>query len=201
MGTLSRKKKILVAVVGVAIVVGFLIRSAVIILKRIKERGNANIALLTQPPGAKGTISIELMEKIEELKETVREDPKNLQAWLKLGDIYFNYNRYREASQAYQQYLSVHPENPEVRTKLGMMLRGLGDIDGAIEAFRKASLIDPKHTESRFQLGAVFLQEKKDVNKAIAAWEDYLKVEPKGQGANWVRAEIERLKTMKEVKE
>jgi tetratricopeptide (TPR) repeat protein len=201
MGAISRKKKIVLAVVGVTIAVGFLIRSTVIILKRIKESGNSNMALLTQRPSVRGTISIELMEKIEELKETLREDPKNLQAWLKLGDIYFAYNKYREAIEAYSQYLSIDPENPDVRTKRGIMLRGLGDFDGAIEEFRRTSQVFPQHGESRFQLGALFLQEKKDVKETIAAWEGYLQVEPKSKRASWVRAEIERLKTMKEVKE
>jgi tetratricopeptide (TPR) repeat protein len=201
MGAISRKKKIVLAVVGVTIAVGFLIRSTVIILKRIKESGNSSMALLTQRPSVRGTISIELMEKIEELKETLREDPKNLQAWLKLGDIYFAYNKYREAIEAYSQYLSIDPENPDVRTKRGIMLRGLGDFDGAIEEFRRTSQVFPQHGESRFQLGALFLQEKKDVKETIAAWEGYLQVEPKSKRASWVRAEIERLKTMKEVKE
>jgi tetratricopeptide (TPR) repeat protein len=201
MGTISRKKKIVLAVVGVTIAVGFLICSAVIILKRIKESGNSNMALLTQRPSVRGIISIELMEKIEDLKETLREDPKNLHAWLKLGDIYFAYNKYREAIEAYSQYLSIDPENPDIRTKRGIMLRGLGDFDGAIEEFRKTSQVFSQHGESRFQLGAVFLQEKKDVKETIAAWEGYLQVEPKSKRASWVRAEIERLKTMKEVKE
>ena len=201
MGTISRKKKIVFAVVGVTIAVGFLIRSAVIILKRIEESGNSNMVLLTQRPSVRGTISIELMEKIEELKETLREDPKNLQAWLKLGDIYFDYNRYREAIDAYSQYLSIKPENSDIRTKRGIMLRSLGDFDGAIEEFRKTSQMFPQHAESRFELGALFLREKKDVNGAIAAWEDYLQVEPKSKRASWVSAEIERLKTMKEEKE
>ncbi|MBP1700344.1 MAG: Tetratricopeptide 2 repeat protein [Deltaproteobacteria bacterium] len=198
---MSRKKKIVLTVVAVTLAVGFLICSAVIILKRIKESGNSNMALLTQRPSVRGIISIELMEKIEDLKETLREDPKNLHAWLKLGDIYFDYNKYREASEAYRQYLSMKPENPDVRTRMGMMLRGLGDFDGAIEAFRRASHINSKHAESRFQLGALFLQEKKDVNEAITAWEDYLQVEVKNARARWVRAEIERLKTMKEGEE
>jgi cytochrome c-type biogenesis protein CcmH/NrfG len=201
MRTISKKKKIVFAVVGVTIAVGFLIRSAVTIRKRIKEGRNANMALLTQRPRVRGVISIELMEKIEDLKETLREDPKNLQAWLKLGDIYFDYNKYREASEAYQQYLTIKPENPDVWTKMGMMLRGLGDFDGAIEAFRRASHIESKHAESRFQLGALFLQEKKDVKEAITAWEDYLQVESKNARASWVKTEIERLKKMKEVKE
>jgi cytochrome c-type biogenesis protein CcmH/NrfG len=201
MSTLSREKKIVFLVLGIVFAVGFLIYSAITILERTHEGRNSGIALLTQRSVSKGTISIELMEKIEDLKETVREDPKDLAAWLKLGDIYFDYNRYREAIGAYARYLSIKPEDSDTRTKMGMMLRSLEDFDGAIEAFKKAAQLNPGHAESRFQLGALFLEEKKDVNGAITAWEDYLKVAPKGERANWVKAEIERLKMRKEVKE
>lgn len=201
MSTLSREKKIVFLVLGVVVVVGFLIYSAITIFKRTYESRNSGIALLTQRSVSKGTISIELMEKIEDLKETVQEDPKDLAAWLKLGDIYFDYNRYREAIDAYAHYLSIKPEDSDIRTKMGMMLRGLEDFDAAIETFKKAAQINPRHAESRFQLGALFLKEKKDIKGAIAAWEDYLKVAPKGERANWVRAEVERLKMKEEVKE
>jgi len=195
------KKEIAFLAIGVAFALGFLSGSIVSVLKRAKGIERSMTDLMTQRPVAKEPISIELMEKIEELKETLREDPKNLAAWLKLGDIYFDYNRYREAIEAYSQCLSIKPENSDIRTKRGIMLRGLGDFDGAIEEFRKTSQMFPQHAESRFELGALFLREKKDVNGAIAAWEGYLQVEPKSKRASWVRAEIERLKAMKEVKE
>ena len=195
------KKKIAFLAIGIAFVLGFLTGSIVSILKRAKGIENSMTDLMTQRPVAKGQISIELMEKIEDLKETVREDPKNLGAWLKLGDIYFDYNRYRQAIDAYAHYLSIKPEDSDIRTKMGVMLRGVEDFDGAIEAFRKAAQINPKHAESWFQLGALFLKEKKDVNGAITAWEDYLQVAPKSERANWVKVEIERLKMSKGVKE
>lgn len=195
------KKKIAFLAIGIAFALGFLTGSIVSILKRAKGIESSMTDLMTQRSVAKGTISIELMEKIEDLKETVREDPKNLAAWLKLGDIYFDYNRYREAIEAYSHYLSIKPEDSDIRTKMGMMLRGLEDFDGAIEAFRKAAQMNPRHAESRFQLGALFLQEKKDVKGAITTWENYLQVSPKSERANWVKAEIERLKMRKEVKE
>jgi cytochrome c-type biogenesis protein CcmH/NrfG len=195
------KKKIAFLAIGIAFALGFLTGSIVSILKRAKGIESSMTDLMTQRSVAKGTISIELMEKIEDLKETVREDPKNLAAWLKLGDIYFDYNRYREAIEAYSHYLSIKPEDSDIRTKMGMMLRGLEDFDGAIEAFRKAAQMNPRHAESRFQLGALFLQEKKDVKGAITTWKDYLQVSPKSERANWVKAEIERLKMRKEVKE
>jgi cytochrome c-type biogenesis protein CcmH/NrfG len=195
------KKKIAFLAIGIAFALGFLTGSIVSILKRAKGIESSMTDLMTQRSVAKGTISIELMEKIEDLKETVREDPKNLAAWLKLGDIYFDYNRYREAIEAYSHYLSIKPEDSDIRTKMGMMLRGLEDFDGAIEAFRKAAQMNPRHAESRFQLGALFLQEKKDVKGAITTWENYLQVSPKSERASWVKAEIERLKMRKEAKE
>jgi cytochrome c-type biogenesis protein CcmH/NrfG len=195
------KKKIAFLAIGIAFALGFLTGSIVSILKRAKGIESSMTDLMTQRSVAKGTISIELMEKIEDLKETVREDPKNLAAWLKLGDIYFDYNRYREAIEAYSHCLSIKPEDSDIRTKMGMMLRGLEDFDGAIEAFRKAAQMNPRHAESRFQLGALFLQEKKDVKGAITTWENYLQVSPKSERASWVKAEIERLKMRKEVKE
>jgi tetratricopeptide (TPR) repeat protein len=72
-------------------------------------------------------------------------------------------------------------------TNMGVMLRGLGDFDGAIAGFRKAAQNHPNHANSRFQLGVVLLKDKKDVNGAINVWEDYLTVESKGERANWVR--------------
>jgi cytochrome c-type biogenesis protein CcmH/NrfG len=200
MGTFSREKKIIYLVLGGMVAIGFLIRASITIFKRTNGSGNSGFTLLTQRSAGKGTISVELMEKIEDLKETVREDPNNFTAWMKLGDIYFDYNRYREAIEAYSHYLSIKPENSDVRTKMGIMLRGLEDFDGAIEEFRKAAQMNPKHAESWFQLGALYLQEKKDVKQAIMAREDYLQVAPKTERANWVRSEIERLKMRNEIK-
>ena len=77
---------------------------------------------------------------------------------------------------------------------MGIMLRGVGDIDGAFEELRKAAQNHPNHANSRFHLGVVLLKDKKDVKGAISAWEEYLRVELRGERANWVRGEIERLK-------
>jgi cytochrome c-type biogenesis protein CcmH/NrfG len=188
------KKEIVLLVVGVAFAFGFLTGFVVSTLKGTEGNEGSMTDLMTQPPVGKEPISIELMESIEDLKEFVREDPKNITAWLKLGNIYFLHSRYREAVEAYRRYLSVNPENPDVMTNLGIMLRGLGDFDGAIEELRRAAQNHPNHANSRFHLGVVLLKDKKDVKGAINAWEEYLRVESRGERANWVRGEVERLK-------
>jgi len=188
------KKGIVLLAVGVAFAFGFLTGSVVSTLKGTKGNESSMTDLMTQPPVGKEPISIELMESIEDLKEFVREDPKNITAWLKLGNIYFLHSRYREAVEAYRHYLSVNPDDPDVRTNMGIMLRGVGDVDGAIEELRKATQNHPNHANSRFHLGVVLLKDKKDVKGAINAWEEYLRVESRGERANWVRGEIEKLK-------
>jgi len=188
------KKKIAFLAIGVAFAVGFLAGSIVSILKKTTGVENLITDLFTQLPVTKEPISIELMERIEDLKELIREDQKNLAAWLKLGNIYFLHNRYREAIEAYRQYLSIKPDDPDVRTNMAIMLRGLGDFDGAIDELREAARSQPNHANSRFQLGVVLLKEKKDAKGAIEAWEDFLMVESKGDRASWARGQIEKLK-------
>ena len=78
------------------------------------------------------------------------------------------------------------------RTDLGIMYRAVKDYDKAIAEFREAARLDPNHKNSRFNLGIVLQEDKKDVPGAIAAWEDFLRVEPSGDQAAKARAELEQ---------
>jgi cytochrome c-type biogenesis protein CcmH/NrfG len=142
--------------------------------------------------------SIEAASQIQTLKEIVKKDPKNLPAWVELGNLYFDTDQPKEAIDAYRQYLTMKPDNPDVRTDMGIMYRKLGEFDRAIEEFKKAALSDPKHINSRYNLGLVLLHDKQDMKAAIKAWEDYLKVDPNSERAQRIRAQIEKMKTMPE---
>jgi cytochrome c-type biogenesis protein CcmH/NrfG len=190
------KKKNFILAILVAFSIGFITGVTTVIVKGGKESKEPGTSKTASIPMTKEPISIELTEKIEDLKETVRENPKDLAAWVKLGNIYAEYHRYREAAEAYSQFLSIKPNDPDIRTNLGILLRSWGDDDGAIEEFKKAAQDDPKHINSRYHLGLTLLQNKRNTQEGIKAWEDYLKVEPKGQRANQIRAEIERLRTV-----
>jgi tetratricopeptide (TPR) repeat protein len=113
-----------------------------------------------------------------------------------LGNLYFDSGQPKEAIEAYHQYLAVKPDNSDVRTDMGIMYRALGEFDRAIEEFKKVAQSDPKHVNSRYNIGIVLLHDKGDIKGAIKAWEEYLKVDPKGEKAERVRAQIENLKKM-----
>ena len=79
---------------------------------------------------------------------------------------------------------------------MGIMYRKMGQFDRALEEFRKAAQSDPKHANSRYNIGIVLLHDKHDMKGAITAWEDYLKVDPNSERAQRIRGQIEKMKTM-----
>jgi cytochrome c-type biogenesis protein CcmH/NrfG len=187
----------------VAFLVGFISGATVAILKGTK--GAEKPAVVQKPqmapagvpaPGPPARDSIEVASQIKTLREIVKKDPKNLPAWVELGNLYFDTDQPKEAIEAYSQYLAVKPDNPDVRTDMGIMYRKLGQFDKAIEEFRKAAQSDPKHVNSRYNIGLVLLHDKQDIKSAIKAWEDYLKVDPNSERAQRIRAQIEKMKSM-----
>ena len=79
---------------------------------------------------------------------------------------------------------------------MGIMYRKKGDYDRAIAEFKKAAEIDPKHVNSRYNLGIVLLHDKADIEGAIKAWEDYLRVEPTGPRAENIRKQMGKMEGM-----
>ena len=201
------KKETVILIVVIAFLVGFITGATVAILKGTK--GAEKVAMVQKPqmaspsapagapaPAPPARDSIEVASQIQTLKEIVKKDPKNLPAWVELGNLYFDTDQPKEAIEAYSQYLAVKPDNSDVRTDMGIMYRKLGQFDKALEEFRKAAQNDPKHVNSRYNIGLVLLHDKQDIKDAIKAWEEYLKVDPNSERAQRIRAQIEKMKAM-----
>ncbi len=208
-----KKENVILAVV-IAFLVGF-VAGAVVGIMWTSKRQAGRSAMVQPPPLAppsapvpptepagpmapspQGPSQEEMAGKIKALKDIVNKDPKNLSAWVELGNLYFDSNQPKEAIDAYSKYLAVKPDNADVRTDLGIMYRAAGQPDKALEEFRKAAKIDPKHINSRYNIGIVLLHDKGDIKGAIAAWEDYLKVDPNSERAQRIRSQIEKMEKM-----
>lgn len=197
------KKETVILAIVIAFLVGFITGATVAILKG--KKGGEKVAAIQKPQGTsqmapmpppQGPLPAEVASKIQTLKDIVKKDPKNLSAWVEMGNLYFDSNQPKEAIEAYTQYLAVKPDNPDVRTDMGIMYRKSGDFDQAIEEFKKAAQSDPNHVNSRYNLGLVLLHDKQDMKGAIKAWEEYLKVDSKSERAERVRTQMEKLKKM-----
>ena len=193
------KKETVILAVVIAFLVGFITGATVAILKG--KKGVEGPAMVQKPqtapmPAPPGPSSLEVASKIQNLKDILKKDPKNLPAWVELGNLYFDSNQPKEAIEAYSQYLAIKPDNADVRTDMAIMYRNLGEMDRALEQFQKAAQSDPKHVNSRYNIGIVLLHDKQDIKGAIKAWEEYLKVDPKSERAERVRAQMENLNKM-----
>jgi tetratricopeptide (TPR) repeat protein/uncharacterized protein YneF (UPF0154 family) len=199
MEKLKMKKEIVILAIVIAFLVGFITGATVAILRGTKSVERPPVVQKPQMvpmPAPKGPDSIEIASKIQSLKDIVKKDPKNLSAWVELGNLYFDSGQPKEAIEPYRQYLAIKPDNSDVRTDMGIMYRALGEFDRAIEEFKKAAQSDPKHVNSRYNIGIVLLHDKQDIKGAIKAWEEYLKVDPKSERADRVRAQMDKLKKM-----
>ncbi|MGD8523687.1 MAG: tetratricopeptide repeat protein [Desulfobacterales bacterium] len=119
-----------------------------------------------------------LSNMIAALEKEVASNPNNVTAWIELGNNYFDANQYDNAIRAYQRSLEIQPNNANVLTDMGVMYRRSGKPQEAIKAFDKAMEVDPKHEVSRFNKGVVLLHDLNDIQGAIQAWEDLMKVNP-----------------------
>lgn len=136
--------------------------------------GNAPATQVVQQASAPMANPGQLNARIAEAEKIVAKDPKNVQAWITLGNDYFDANNPQKSVQAYEKALELQPDNPNVLTDQGVMFRALGFYDRAIANFEKASKIDQNHIQSLFNLGIVYAVDLKQPAKARSAWEKLL---------------------------
>lgn len=137
---------------------------------------------------------VNYQQKINELKAIVAGDPQNRQAWVALGNEYFDADQPMQSIEAYQKALDMNAKDADVLTDQGVMFRRLGWFDRAIDNFSKANQVDPKHATSLYNLGITYRYDLQDFAKAQDAWNRFLEVSPSGPGSDRVRQELEFLR-------
>jgi tetratricopeptide (TPR) repeat protein len=137
--------------------------------------------------GSGGGSPTDLTQRIAQAEKVVAQDPKNLNAWISLGNDYFDMDQPHESIKAYAKALEIDPNNPNVLTDQGVMFRKVGWYDKAIANYEKASKIDPKHLQSLFNIGLVYSIDLKDHVKARPYWKKILEIDPNSQIAQQVK--------------
>lgn len=114
----------------------------------------------------------------ENYRERYKGKERRVQIAYQLGELHETERRFKEAAEEYEVALKSNPEQSlriELRFRVGTCYEELGNIDGAIEAYEKASA--SKLKDDPFRLSAVTraaaLHEKKgEYAKAISAYRD-----------------------------
>jgi cytochrome c-type biogenesis protein CcmH/NrfG len=122
--------------------------------------------------------------ELEALTKETAQNPKNTNAWIELGNLYFDTNQFDKSIWAYEKALEIDPKNPNVWTDMGVMYRRSNQPQEAIKAFDEAIKVDPQHEIARFNKGIVLLHDLNDPERGIQAWEDLLSINPLAMAPN-----------------
>jgi len=180
-------KKEQIVYIVITLVVGVLVG---VIFTNARKNTSSNSTAPTQTAAP----ATNYQQQITILEGVVAKDPGNRNAWVQLGNDYFDSDQPMKAVDAYGKALELDGNDPDVLTDQGVMYRRLGWYDQAVKNFEKASSLNPNHLQSLYNLGIVYRDDLKDYPKAIAAWERLLTLNPNGQGSDQVRAELDALK-------
>ncbi len=77
--------------------------------------------------------------------------------------------------------------------KSGVQKYEVGDYDSALTYFEKALALNPDHAEALLNLGVLYEDYKKDIPKAIEAYQQFLTVHPEGEKTEMVKGWVAKL--------
>jgi tetratricopeptide (TPR) repeat protein len=145
-------------------------------------------------PAAPAGVPVDASQQIAAATQVVQTDPKNRQAWVALGNLYFDTHQPQKSIDAYARALELQPDDPDVLTDQGVMFRAAGAYDKAVANFQKANRLRPEHLPSLYNLGVVYAFDLKDVPKAEEAWNKLIQLAPSSENATQARAALAQLK-------
>ncbi len=130
------------------------------------------------------------------LRDAAEEAPEDVQPRVDLGNLYFYAQRFEEAVPWYEAVLALDPEHVDVSTDLALAYYYLEDTDRALAQFDRSLEIDPEHPKTFLSLGMVRAFGNRDLDGAMAAWEEVVRVAP---GSAEALAATEALESLRAV--
>ena len=176
-----------ILIVTVAMIVGLLGGYLIFSISNAGKAEKSNVAV----NGGSGSLT-DQTQRIAQAEKIVAQDPKNLNAWISLGNDYFDTEQPQKAINAYSKALEIEPNNTNVLTDQGAMFRKVGWFDKALANFEKANKIDPKHLQSLYNSGLVYAVDLKDHVKARPYWKKILEIDPNSPTAKQVKGMMEQ---------
>ena len=132
----------------------------------------------TRPQPSDAEKQAMLTQAAAPLLDAVNKDPNDYDSLVKLGNLFYDGQQYPTAIQYYERALTLHPENPDVRTDMGTAYFYNGNSDRAIAELQKSLKYRPGHPQTLFNIGWILWQGKQDPKGASAAWQELLKTNP-----------------------
>lgn len=117
------------------------------------------------------------------LRKAIDLDPDHVEARSLLGWLQMEIRRdYGAAAEQYRKVVKLMPNSPEAHNNLGVALKKMGEMEGAIEAFSRGLALRSDYGEAWSNRGWAFAEQKK-WSEARRDFEQGLKINPRDEGA------------------
>jgi cytochrome c-type biogenesis protein CcmH/NrfG len=114
--------------------------------------------------------------------------PNDADLLAKIARAYMAGQQFQSAQQYYEKSIAAKPK-VDALNELAFVYVKLGDLDRGIAMLNRALAIDPKNPQVLFNLGYFEWKGKADPKAAIAAWQAFLKADPKSPK----KAQVEKM--------
>ncbi len=121
---------------------------------------------------------------LQNLQTALKNNPKDFQALIQQGNLYFDTGQPDKAIKAYTESLKYHQGSSNLSTDLGIMYRRTKQFDKALEMFNKAISMDSSHEPARLNKGIVLMYDLQKPEEAIKIWEQLLSINPNAKTGN-----------------
>ena len=114
---------------------------------------------------------------------------------MQLGDLYFDAERFPEATKQYEDALAINPKHVNASTDLGIAYYYMNQPDRALAQFDRSLAIDAAHTKTLLNVGIVRAFGKQDLEGAAAAWQKVVEIAPSSEEAAMARKALQGLRS------
>jgi cytochrome c-type biogenesis protein CcmH/NrfG len=128
------------------------------------------------------------------LRATADRDPRDAETRIQLGNLYFDAERFEEATRWYEQAVQIAPKNVNASTDLGITYYYTNQPDRALAQFDRSLAIDPNHSKTLLNVGIVRAFGKQDLEGAAKAFQRVLDVAPGSPEARAARQALDGLR-------
>ncbi len=129
------------------------------------------------------------------LRAAAERDPRDEQARVQLANLYFDAERYDEATRWYEQALTINPKDVNASTDLAVSYYYLNQTDRALKQFDYSLNVDPRHAKTLLNRGIVLAFGKQDLQAAAASWEKVIEVAPGTPEAQAAKRALDSLRS------
>jgi len=134
--------------------------------------------LLTELRGVAETLPQIKEEELRLARQVKASFPRDVQAWILLGNVFYQHGDLPQAMDVWTQGLSLDPKHVKLYLRLGIAAADLGEPEQALAYWRKALEINPQSPELRWRMANIYIDQGQH-RKAAELLEQECKIAPR----------------------